>query len=110
VQFIAQGIGVMLMHRRFPASQRPFRMWLYPLPALAAIVGWIYVFATSGNTTFEVFGRAIVHSNMFWGVISLAAGVPVFFLWAWYMRYWPFETIDSEISYTDERSDPTPFQ
>jgi amino acid transporter len=91
VQFIAQGIGVMSMHWRFPARQLPFRMWLYPIPALAAIVGWIYVFATSGSTTFTILGRAVSHTNMFWGVISLAAGVPVFFLWAWYMHYWPFD-------------------
>ena len=90
VQFIAQGIGVFLLHRRFPASQRPFRMWLYPLPALAAIAGWIYVFVTSGSTSLSLAGRAITHTNMFWGAISLAAGIPIFFVWAWRMRFWPF--------------------
>jgi amino acid transporter len=94
VQFIAQGIGVFLMHRNFPPSQRPFRMWLYPLPALLAISGWIYVFATSGATTFTIFGTAVAHSNMFWGAISLAAGVPIFFVWAWRMHHWPFEETD----------------
>jgi basic amino acid/polyamine antiporter, APA family len=91
VQFIAQGIGVFLMHRNLPASQRPFRMWLYPLPAVAAIVGWIYVFAESGETTFTVMGSPLTHSNMFWGAISLAAGIPIFFVWAWVMKFWPFE-------------------
>jgi amino acid transporter len=91
VQFIAQGFGVFLMHKRLPAKERPFRMWLYPIPALLAIAGWVYVFATSGLTTFTVFGRAMTHSNMFWGAISLAAGIPIFFFWAWYMGFWPFE-------------------
>jgi amino acid transporter len=90
VQFIAQGIGVFLLHRRFPASERPFRMWLYPIPALLAIAGWIYVFVASGETTFTLLGRSATHSNMFWGAFSLAAGVPIFFVWAWRMRYWPF--------------------
>jgi amino acid transporter len=90
VQFIAQGIGVFLLHRKFPASRRPFRMWLYPIPALLAIGGWIYVFAASGNATFGLWSREVTHSNMFWGAISLAAGIPVFFLWAWRMHYWPF--------------------
>lgn len=91
VQFIAQGFGVFLMHKRLPAKERPFRMWLYPIPALLAILGWVYVFATSGVTTFTAFGRAMTHSNMFWGAISLAAGIPIFFFWAWYMGFWPFE-------------------
>jgi amino acid transporter len=96
VQFIAQGIGVFLLHKRFPPSQRPFRMWLYPIPVLAAIAGWTYVFFASGDTTFTIFGRVMTHSNMFWGVISLAAGIPVFFVWAWRMRHWPFEGADPE--------------
>ncbi len=91
VQFIAQGFGVFLMHKRFPAKDRPFRMWLYPIPALLAIAGWVYVFYTSGETTFVAFGHAMTHSNMFWGAISLAAGIPIFFFWAWYMGFWPFE-------------------
>ncbi|HTZ75545.1 MAG TPA: APC family permease [Candidatus Aquilonibacter sp.] len=91
VQFIAQGFGVFLMHKRFPAKDRPFRMWLYPIPALLAIAGWIYVFYTSGETTFVAFGRAMTHSNMFWGAISLAAGIPIFFVWALFMGFWPFE-------------------
>jgi amino acid transporter len=94
VQFIAQGIGVFLMHRNWPASRRPFRMWLYPVPAVLAIAGWIYVFYTSGSTTFTIFGAAMTHTNMFWGVISLAAGVPIFFVWAAYMHHWPFEKSD----------------
>jgi amino acid transporter len=97
VQFIAQGIGVFLMHKRFPPSRRPFRMWLYPVPALAAIAGWIYVFATSGETTFTMLGHAVTHSNMFWGAISLAAGIPLFFVWALGMRYWPFESSADKI-------------
>ena len=91
VQFIAQGIGVFLMHRNWPPSKRPFRMWLYPVPAVLAIAGWIYVFYTSGTTTFTIFGAPFTHTNMFWGAISLAAGLPIFFLWAWIMHYWPFE-------------------
>lgn len=96
VQFIAQGIGVFLLHRRFPAAQRPFRMWLYPIPAIAAIAGWIYVFAASGSTTFTLLGRTVSHTNMFWGAISLAAGVPAFSLWAWRMCYWPFAGEESD--------------
>ncbi|HKQ87369.1 MAG TPA: APC family permease [Candidatus Acidoferrales bacterium] len=111
VQFIAQGFGVFLMHKRFPPKQRPFRMWLYPVPALLAIAGWIYVFATSGMTTFMMFGRAVTHSNMFWGAISLAAGIPIFFFWAWYMGFWPFEgrqPVNGRIAESAEKSFDAP--
>ena len=28
--------------------ERPFRMWLYPLPSVIAAAGWVYIVATSG--------------------------------------------------------------
>lgn len=45
VQFAAQHVGVMWMRRTQPDRTRPFRMWLYPLPPLLALVGfgWILV-------------------------------------------------------------------
>ena len=47
VQFIGQIIGLMLLRRQAPEMPRPFRMWLYPIPALVALVGWVFVFATT---------------------------------------------------------------
>ena len=41
------------LRRTQPDAPRPFRMWLYPVPALVALAGWIFVFATSGG---EVIG------------------------------------------------------
>jgi amino acid transporter len=45
VQFSAQHLGVMWMRRTQPTRKRPFRMWLYPVPPLFALVGfgWILV-------------------------------------------------------------------
>src|SRR5438105_17781 len=48
VQFMGQVFGVMLLRRRAPDMPRPYRMWLYPVPALVALLGWIFVFATTG--------------------------------------------------------------
>ena len=31
-----------------PDIARPFRMWLFPLPALVAAAGWIFIISTSG--------------------------------------------------------------
>jgi len=48
VQFIGGAVGVMLLRRRLGSDHLPFRMWLYPLPALAAIVMWTGVLAATG--------------------------------------------------------------
>jgi APA family basic amino acid/polyamine antiporter len=43
VQFLAQTVGVMVLRHREPNRPRPFRMWLYPLPAVMALLGFVYV-------------------------------------------------------------------
>jgi amino acid transporter len=40
--------AVTALRQRRPDGVRPFRMWLYPLPSLVALVGWIFVITTSG--------------------------------------------------------------
>jgi len=47
VQFIGQIGALTLLRRREPAMPRPYRMWLYPLPSLVALVGWLFLFATT---------------------------------------------------------------
>jgi len=47
VQFIGQIGAVTLLRRRAPDMPRPYRMWLYPLPSLVALLGWIFIFATT---------------------------------------------------------------
>ena len=42
-QFLAQTLGVMVLRRREPDLPRPFRMWLYPVPAVLAFLGFLYV-------------------------------------------------------------------
>jgi basic amino acid/polyamine antiporter, APA family len=46
VQFIGQVVGVMRLRRTRPDMPRPYRMWLYPVPALVALVGWLFIFVT----------------------------------------------------------------
>jgi basic amino acid/polyamine antiporter, APA family len=43
IQFLAQTLGVMVLRRRRPDLPRPFRMWLYPVPAVLAFLGFVYV-------------------------------------------------------------------
>ncbi len=78
VQFMGQIFGLILLRRRAPDMARPYRMWLYPLPALIALLGWIFVFATT-----DVWVIAF-------GVGALALGCVVFLLWSWNTKRWPF--------------------
>jgi amino acid transporter len=50
IQFLGQIVALDWLRKRRADVERPFRMWLYPLPAAAAFAGWSYIFATSGWT------------------------------------------------------------
>jgi hypothetical protein len=41
-QFLAQTLGIIVLRTTRPDFPRPFRMWLYPLPALLAFGGYVY--------------------------------------------------------------------
>jgi amino acid transporter len=83
VQFIGQVFAVMLLRKHAPDMPRPFRMWLYPLPAIIALLGWVFIFAT---TAWPV---------LILGLGTLALGAIVFFIWSWQTERWPFTPIDS---------------
>ena len=78
VQFMGQAVGLMLLRRREPQMARPYRMWLYPVPALVALLGWVFVFATT-----EL--RVIL-----FGVGVLLLGCVAFVVWSWCTDRWPF--------------------
>jgi amino acid transporter len=78
VQFMGQAFGLILLRRRSPDMPRPYRMWLYPVPALIAVLGWIFVFATT-QLLVIVFGVGV-----------LALGCLAFLLWSWNTKRWPF--------------------
>ena len=68
----------MLLRRRAPELPRPFRIWLYPVPALVALVGWIFIFATTDRNI------------ILFGLGTLALGLVAFILWSWHSGRWPF--------------------
>src|SRR5689334_8636732 len=54
MQFILQALGVMIFRRREPTHERPSRMWLYPLPAVLALAGFVYILISRKNFEREV--------------------------------------------------------
>ncbi|MDB5385941.1 MAG: amino acid permease-associated region [Planctomycetaceae bacterium] len=49
IQFVAQIFGLQLLRMTRPDIRMPFRMWLYPLPSLLALCGWLFILATSAR-------------------------------------------------------------
>jgi amino acid transporter len=78
VQFVAQIAGLMILRKARPNGPWPFRMWFYPLPCLLALVGWLYVFGTSGLFFIGI------------SLVTLAAGFIAFFIWSAATKSWPF--------------------
>jgi basic amino acid/polyamine antiporter, APA family len=81
--FVAQIIGLLIYRRYKPSAPRPFRMWLYPLPALFALVGWLGVFVTPalqpGGWKFMIYALG-----------SIGLGLMAYLALAWNKREWPF--------------------
>jgi amino acid transporter len=80
LQFIVQAVGVMVLRRRRPDMLRPFRMWLYPLPALMAIAGFTFILLARKN-----FQREIKYA-----FVILIAGLLVYVVRSWKRKEWPF--------------------
>jgi amino acid transporter len=78
VQFIGQAVGVMILRRRWPAERLPYKMWLYPLPALITILGWAALFVATGR-------RFAIG-----GLLVIAVGIGVYLVQAFVRREWPF--------------------
>jgi len=60
LQFLMQHIGVIYLRRTQPNLERPFRIWLYPLPPLLAIAGFTYILVARANFQRELLGAALV--------------------------------------------------
>ena len=80
VQFMGQAGAVIWLRRRRPELPRPFRMWLFPVPALVALAGWAFLFSTSGALPI-LYAAGVVFT-----------GAMAFLGWAWVDRRWPFES------------------
>ena len=46
-QFIAQAVGLIIYRKRVGAANMPWRMWLYPIPVVITIAGWLWIFASA---------------------------------------------------------------
>jgi amino acid transporter len=56
LQFVWQCAAVILLRRFRPEIAKPFKMWLYPVPALVSLALWLYIFlsASAAGMAFSV--------------------------------------------------------
>jgi len=80
LQFLLQAIGIIVLRIRRPDLPRPFRMWLYPLPAILAIVGFAYIVVKRPDSLKEIRYAAVI----------LIAGLIIYMVRSWHNREWPF--------------------
>ncbi|HEV2246940.1 MAG TPA: APC family permease [Terriglobia bacterium] len=82
VQFVGHTIGLFVLRGRKPRVRLPFKMWLYPFPAILALVGWLYIF---GSSAFQPGGWKF----MVYAFTTICAGICGYFILAYKKRIWP---------------------
>jgi amino acid transporter len=80
LQFLVQAVGSIVLRIRQPELPRPFRMWLYPLPALLASAGFLFI----------LFNRVNWQKEVRYAAVILLTGVIIYMIRAWKDREWPF--------------------
>ena len=84
VVVIGQIIGVTLIRRYRKDIQRPFKMWLYPLPSGVAITLWLLVLSSTGRDVIQL------------ALLVLVVGVAAYLAWAKSHGDWPFQDVSSQ--------------
>jgi len=79
IQFIGHTIALFLIRRKRTDIDLPFKMPLYPIPALISLLGYTYVFGSLG-TWFISFGLG-----------SIIVGIGAYLILARQQKEWPFE-------------------
>ena len=93
-QFIAQIGALTILRRKQPGLARPYRQWLYPVPSILALAGWIYIFQASG--------WAAIRVAIGWTVLGIIA----FLIWARAEHVWPFGPKEIREEFLAEQREP----
>ncbi|MFZ1081682.1 MAG: APC family permease [Candidatus Kryptoniota bacterium] len=80
IQFLSQTVGLLIWRWKHPKAARPFKMWLYPLPAIISLIGFIFVLISRKNFFYEIKYAATI----------LIAGLIIYFVRAYSKKEWPF--------------------
>ncbi len=78
IQFIGQAVGLMILHKAKNRVEFPYRMPLFPLPVILAILMWIFILISTGSSLMEG------------GLVIISFGTIAYFIKAKLRREWPF--------------------
>ncbi|VVJ18306.1 Uncharacterized amino acid permease [Amycolatopsis camponoti] len=78
IQSLAQVAAIVTLRRRQPNLRRPYRQWLYPVPTIVALVGWVYIYVSA---TWLSIGLSLG-----W----IAVGALAYLVYAKTEKTWPF--------------------
>ena len=95
IQSLAQVAAIVVLRRRQPNLQRPYRQWLYPVPTIVALVGWVYVYYSATWLSIAL--------SLGWIVIGCVA----FLVYAKAERTWPFGPKEITETFVETRGDVT---
>jgi amino acid transporter len=96
IQSLAQVAAIVVLRRRRPNLVRPYRQWLYPVPTIVALAGWIYVYVSA---TWLSIGLSVG-----WIVIGCIA----FLIYAKAEHTWPFGPKEVNEAFADEAAEGGP--
>jgi len=85
VQFVAHTVGLFVYRKNQPKEKLPFKMWLYPFPAILALIGWLYIFGSSAS-------QAGGWKFMVYAFTTICAGIAGYFILAYKKRMWPLKS------------------
>ena len=85
MQFIVQAMGLIYLRSTRPDMPRPYRMWLYPVPAILAIGGFLFMLST------RVFLKQVAY-----GTVLVVVGTLIYLWRARRDREWPFVSAHRE--------------
>ena len=87
VQSLAQIAALVVLRKRQPGLDRPYRQWLYPVPCVVALFGWLYVYVSASTLSIVLSGAWII------------VGLVVFVVWARLNKSWPFAPVEVREAY-----------
>jgi len=82
VQFLAQIVGLLILRATRPDIPRPFKMWLYPVPAIIALIGFLYV----------MFMRDGFTKQLKYAAVLIVIGLTIYLVRSFRRGEYPFQT------------------
>ncbi|HEX5413457.1 MAG TPA: APC family permease [Terriglobia bacterium] len=83
LQYLPQAVGFFVLRFRRPDMARPFKMWLYPIPGIISLFGWLYILSTSAR------------GALLFAFVVFALGSAAYLFRARTRGEWPFAKVGS---------------